>query len=675
MSVSNTVTLFSVAKTVLHSGMKSGMKSQSSSAASKKRAAAWSDQWLNNVRWQAIVVAVFAFALYAQTIPYEFAIDDKLVYSENKFVKQGFAGIWDILTTNSFQGNIDALEEKDKLSGGRYRPLSLVMFAVESQLFGHKPAPSHCINVLMNAALVALLLLLLRYLFDEHPVLRSYPAVPLLAVVLFAAHPTHTEVVANIKSRDEILCLLLCLGSLFYFVRYVRAGVVHDALWSAGLMFVGLFAKESAVTFLFLLPLSAYIFCAALYKKRLLTAWLLVFAVTVVFMVIRTSIVGFIDGRASESIFDNPFLRATTAERYATAVAVLLRYAASAVYPWMLTYDYSYNTIPIVGWTHPLVIVSVLVHGGLLWIAIAKLKERHILAFGIWWHIATISIVSNIVFGIGALMADRFLYVPSVGTSLVIVWFLVWLLVLRKQEAAIAARKRAWNLVYASVAILALVYSWRTVQRNKDWIDETTLVHADTRNAPEGLRHKRIYSGFLLKKAKTATDPQMMKAYLDSAYALAQFCIARDSTCDPKAWFYLGQYFSIFYNNYDSSIYYYARAMHLDPDDPVNKVYYVLNVGNKALTQGKVQEARRHYQSVLGYDVEKVTLLTNIALTFSNEKRYDSVLAYVQQAYKIEPQNPTLAQLVQVYSQPPEVIERLTAQQQQTTQATPATKQ
>ncbi|HQV00463.1 MAG TPA: LytTR family DNA-binding domain-containing protein [Bacteroidia bacterium] len=87
-----------------------------------------------------LVVAVF----YGNTLRNEFALDDLIVLTGNKFTQQGFAGIPDLLTHDAFVG---AYGEALNLSGGRYRPFSMVMFAIEKEIFGYTPVVFHFFNV------------------------------------------------------------------------------------------------------------------------------------------------------------------------------------------------------------------------------------------------------------------------------------------------------------------------------------------------------------------------------------------------------------------------------------------------------------------------------------------------------------------------------------------------
>ena len=117
---------------------------------------------------------------------------------------QGFAGIKNIFTSDVWHFQ--------NLNLGYYRPLSLVSFAVEQQLFPNNPHVSHFVNVLLYSLTAFLLYFLLLKIFN-----RKHPLFSLVVTLLFIAHPLHTEVVANIKSRDEILSFLNLIAALFVF--------------------------------------------------------------------------------------------------------------------------------------------------------------------------------------------------------------------------------------------------------------------------------------------------------------------------------------------------------------------------------------------------------------------------------------------------------------------------
>ena len=95
------------------------------------------------------MIAALAFVLYVNTLWNQYALDDAIVITQNQFTQQGFKGIGNIMTSDVFLGFFKT--EKNLVAGGRYRPLSVVTFAIEHQLFGENPGVSHFINLLLYA--------------------------------------------------------------------------------------------------------------------------------------------------------------------------------------------------------------------------------------------------------------------------------------------------------------------------------------------------------------------------------------------------------------------------------------------------------------------------------------------------------------------------------------------
>ena len=166
----------------------------------------------------ALVLLLLPIVLYAAALSFGYALDDKLVLSENQYVQKGSKGIRDIFGNESLTGFLG--KDYDMAVGARYRPLSLATFAVEHQIFGVKPGMSHFINILLYALTALLIYRLLSMFAPGNPERKWYLSVPFIAALLFALHPIHTEVVANIKGRDEILALLLALAAAYYVLRF-----------------------------------------------------------------------------------------------------------------------------------------------------------------------------------------------------------------------------------------------------------------------------------------------------------------------------------------------------------------------------------------------------------------------------------------------------------------------
>ena len=224
----------------------------------------WKTYWLPS-----LLLFVLAFAIYSPTIGYEYVLDDKMVLTENSYVLKGLSGIGEVLTTESFTGHFG--EQKNYLIGGRYRPLPLVSFAVEYSIFGVNSQASHFITILFYAFLSVLIYRVLCQLFPSATDQRWYFSLPFFASLLFVLHPIHTEVVANVKGRDEIMAGLGMMATLYGSLRYIQTQKIVWLLLSAIFFFLALLSKENALTFLAVVPLSIYFFTKAPLKENIKT--------------------------------------------------------------------------------------------------------------------------------------------------------------------------------------------------------------------------------------------------------------------------------------------------------------------------------------------------------------------------------------------------------------------
>ena len=175
--------------------------------------------------------------LYANTFQHGYVLDDEAVLAQNQLVKKGMGGVAELLHTPywfGYNGSKDG-----------YRPVSLVLFAVEWQIFGDNASAFHVFNVLWYAATVVLLFLTLRRWFGG-----QWPYFPLFVTLLFMAHPIHTEVVANIKSRDELLSFFFFTASLFYLKGYVDQLRLKKLIPALICFFLAVLSKENSVMLL-----------------------------------------------------------------------------------------------------------------------------------------------------------------------------------------------------------------------------------------------------------------------------------------------------------------------------------------------------------------------------------------------------------------------------------------
>jgi len=463
--------------------------------------------------WVALGLAAFAFLLYANTLGHQFVLDDPLAIGKNELVRQGISGIPEL-----FGQHYRAGTEGAGASALLYRPLSLVTFAVEWSIAPGSPFLGHLMNVLWYALTVALLFAALRHLLRGHHWLLAAGA-----ALLFAAHPMHTEVVANIKSRDEILNLFFGAAALYAWARWLER---PSALWisrALGLYFLALLSKESAVALLPVFPLAGWFFFNK--SARQSAAHALLFALpALLFLLIRAAVLSKTTDNFSVSEMDNPIVAAAGfGEHTATGFMVLWKYFQLLVFPHPLLSDYSFRHLPVVGWDNWQALAGLVLYGGLVFLALRGLVRRQALAFCAAAFLCGVVLYSQMPLVIGTLFGERLMYAPSAWFCLGAAW-LVWRATgfdpgLAADEAVLPEA----NKIGAGAGILVLVvvlFGALTVSRNADWRDNLTLFSADSAKAPNSVRlhngmGSELYARFGNEKNLSETEKTDILAQIE----------------------------------------------------------------------------------------------------------------------------------------------------------------
>ena len=262
------------------------------------------------MRNSSLIVFGVAFLLYANTLGHGYVQDDAIVISDNFLTQQGLKGIPDLLTKDTFYGFFKTEGKSRLVAGGRYRPLTPVMFAIEYELFGPKPWVGHLVNILFFGITALLLLRLLLWMGSNTPWKRHAHLFALLGTLLFVVHPIHTEVVANIKGRDEMMSFLLGILAVYLVVR--RMPKASPLWWEYALaavsFFLALMSKENAITLVAVVPLAILFFGKATVPGHIKA--LLPFLVAAgIFLFIRGQVIGWELGDPPRELLNNPFLK------------------------------------------------------------------------------------------------------------------------------------------------------------------------------------------------------------------------------------------------------------------------------------------------------------------------------------------------------------------------------
>ncbi len=571
-------------------------------------------------KWLGAACACLAVLLYVNTLGHGYALDDYPTIYGNRVTMAGVRGIPTLLHTAYWYG-------LDGLNDWLYRPLSLVMFAIEWQIAPGRPALGHVVNVLLYAATAVVLFRLLRDLFDGYNV-----AVPMAIAVLWIAHPIHTEVVANIKSRDELLAFLFSLLTMWQCVKYVTVARRRHLLLSGTYFLLALLSKESPITLLLIVPMTLFVFRRP-NSRTMLRAVVPMWAAAAMYMAIRGAVLTSQLAGPSISLIDNSLVAAPDfIHRQATAFYVGAMYLRLLLYPHPMSSDYSFRQIPIVGFDNPVALASLLVYVGLFVYAVITLRKRSAVAYGILFYLGTITLVANVLFLTHSTMADRFLYAPSLGFCIVLVVLLAKLL---RQDVTSPSAATAWsvNPAFAAVVSLLVVASTAlTWARNPDWKNDTSLFAADSRHSPNSARIHFLYGNHMLQELKQGkVPPNEQETYYTIALAEYRRAIALyPAYAEPHMG--IGDAFT-YRKDYPSAVRWYTDIVARNPRFGAGYIY----LGNTFVSMKDHASAIAAFQKAVAIDPNDAGASYLLGTAYGAEGDRVRGREYLDKAYALDP--------------------------------------
>jgi Flp pilus assembly protein TadD len=517
--------------------------------------------------WLASIIAIFAFILYAQSINHDYTLDDHRVIDENTVTKTGIAGIPDILKTDYWYGS-----GRDELRGPIYRPTSLIVFAIVWEFAPDSPHLYHFINVVLYALTCLILFLLLTKLFAKQGLVFAFAC-----TLLFVAHPIHTEVVNNIKSLDEILCLLFGIIAIWFLHKYSLSQKMRVLLFGGISFLLSLLSKETGIAFLVIVPLTIFFFSASS-KKPIITTSITLVGITALWLLIRMAVLKDVprDITTATSALNNTLYAAPNiVSKYATAFYILIRYVFLLIFPHPLTSDYNFAQIKIQSLTDPGALIGIIFYFGIGTYAILNVRRKNIIAYGILFYLIVLAPVSNIFFLGGSSMAERFLYTPSIGFCIVIAYFLARLTkteAIKSRVNSLVTFFSTYSTLMLTVFGIAILYSIKTLSRNKDWRDTLTVFSRDVQTSENSATANELFGNALLLKVAKSPNKQNQ---LDS-FNLAKKYLKRALEIAPGFYYAASNlgYIYLAENKPDSGYPYLRDALKYGPRDIQVNYYY-----------------------------------------------------------------------------------------------------
>ena len=397
---------------------------------------------------------------YANALANGFVLDDGPMIRENPLV-HSTDGLWRAFGLPYWPESIGA---------GQYRPLGIISYTIDWLVSGGDPRWFHFVNVLWHVAATAAVWALAAELLS--------PMGAVIAALLFGVHPVHVEAVANIVGRLECMAALFVLVSMIAHRRKSR--------WTPAFFALAMLSKENAIVFLALAAAHDLLLTpdrrAAFRERRWLYA-----GYAVVIVLYATLFFAVFHDRAvttpSRSLIGLDMI-----ERLPVIASIIPHYIRLLLLPAELSASYAPNVIPlrpgIVGVVLGLALVTILVTA---LVATARERRWPAMAFALVWIPIALAPVANVFFP-SVLLAERTLYLPSVGACLALG---------AVAERVVFTRPR---VVVAVMATIVIGFVARTWTRTPVWRDDRVFVLTMYKQRPESYE-AHLTAGRILKGA------------------------------------------------------------------------------------------------------------------------------------------------------------------------------
>jgi tetratricopeptide (TPR) repeat protein len=419
-----------------------------------------------------------SFAVFAPALGGELVSDDLNAIVSNDYVTGG-RSLGDIFGAFSWWG-----AARGDAPG--YRPLTTWSFALNHDLAGLSVVSWHAVNVALHALVSWLVCLLAREL-------GARTSVAIAAGALFAVMPIHVEAVAWVVGRAELIAASAYAAGVLCVLRYRRSGGPWRLVAAGTAIALGSFGKENAATLIAAPILASFLLPGgARERRRDRTALGALTAGMVAYAAVRLAAGGTPTTDAGGDLLDNPLSTLPLGARLIGTASVLGRYLVLSVWPRPLSIDYSYDALGIAagfaGDRYAFITLIAIV--GLAGAAFALGRG---VAFALLLAATSYALVSNVVFLIGTIMAERLFYLPSLG--------LVLALALAIERIA-SPRGVARTLIV--VALVCAGYGVVSYDRARDWRNAISLFEAATRAYPRSARAHMELGGAYGRAGRTA---------------------------------------------------------------------------------------------------------------------------------------------------------------------------
>ena len=497
------------------------------------------------------------FVLYGNTIPNQFSLDDEFVLHNDSIVAKGIKGIPQLFK------NRYAWDQKGSYG---YRPVVKVSFALEYALFKESPHWGHFINILLYAFICIFLFYFFRKLLYDH--LGDYFL--LTALLLFMFHPIHSEVVASLKNRDEMLVFIFGFYCCYAMFKWFEAEkVLPRVLWGlSGFLSLGLatLCKPDGLIFIAITAMILYFFSSKPKRALVSSLLLMILPILLGYVYIHRHILPHTGYQRSFTYIENPLVGVHWFHKFPLAFSTVWFYISKMIFPKDLVCYYGYNAFDAFPkWTDFGVLSGILLTLVLVYLILKNLKKKTALLFILLLFAGTALPYTDI-YQIGpGIVAERFMFIPSVSFLLLITYLLFYILKIPVDKKPSG---QGATYLYAFIIGVCIIFTVRILVRNPDWKTHQSIYYHDSMVEPNSAKLQSLLGASYLSDAQAmkASDPQQ-KGPIDTLYLKAQRAFQKSLDVYPgygTSWNNLGMIEYTLYANTSKALYDFSKALKVD---------------------------------------------------------------------------------------------------------------
>ncbi|XP_054166364.1 protein O-mannosyl-transferase Tmtc3-like [Oppia nitens] len=410
----------------------------------------------------AVLLAIVSMAVYMNAWKCRFVFDDVSAIVNNRHIRTNET-TWLSVFGTDYWGTDIASEHSHK----SYRPLTVLTFRLNYLVNGLEPYGYHIVNVLLH--------LLVTQLYHRFSLqLLSSRRISLMASIFFAVHPLKTEAVTGVVGRAELLATVFFLISLMAYMNSKYHIFVVSVICA-------ILSKEQGLTVLAVCVTYEMTKCfqrrpppnSSIKKSLFITTLLTIFAS--ILLAFRIYIMGGPNQFPVFTKFDNPASFEPYPTRQLTYNYLLSLNSWLMLYPFRLCCDWTMKSIVLISdiydqrniWT--LIFYTVFILLAIRSLVNLFRYRNHCLIIALSLIVFPFIPASNLVFPVGFVIAERTLYIPSTGYSLLMA------IGIDAIENRYFNRLKIKKFLLIIYCLTIAMFCLKTQSRNEDWSDELSL--------------------------------------------------------------------------------------------------------------------------------------------------------------------------------------------------------